>query len=173
LAEADEAYKTWRNLYLLYQKDFEEFSDMRPREIQDMLRGYAVCGRFMNQRLLNLVCQHMEFLNESSEYILRKLTSGGCIFAELFFNLSFGGVLSHALDAIFTGGLGGVAFGGGNDLTIAGLQTETELTGLVNVHFELGIDGGFKAFCGLILEIGDGCILLDTLNALQAGCLAS
>lgn len=63
LAEQDEAYRAWRDIYQKYCDAFETFVETQPVEIQDMLWGYAGGGRFMNQRLLNLACQYLEFPN--------------------------------------------------------------------------------------------------------------
>ena len=44
-----------------YEHAFEVFASKQSEEIQDILWGYAAGGRMMNQRLLNLACEHMIF----------------------------------------------------------------------------------------------------------------
>ena len=91
---------------------------------------------------------------------------------ELFFyDFGFGSVFLYAFDAVFAVGFGGIAFGDSDDLTVAGLQAETVFTGLVLIQFKLGMGDGFEVLDSLIFHIGNGGILFDTLNAVEAGCL--
>lgn len=43
------------------QERLMEIARKQPEEIQDILWGYAAGGRMMNQRLVNLACEYMEF----------------------------------------------------------------------------------------------------------------
>ena len=78
-------------------------------------------------------------------------------------------VLFDALDTVQAACLGSIALGDGDDLTVGGLQTETELTGLVLVHFKLGMGQDLEAFLGLVFNTGDGGILLDRGDTAAAG----
>ncbi len=62
-----------------------------------------------------------------------------------YYNGGVRGVLADALNAIEAAGLGLVALGGGDDLAIAGLEAEAELTGFIGVNLKLGVGDGFIA----------------------------
>lgn len=61
LAEQDEIYQIWKHGYDDCAKAFREFADSQPEEISNFLWGYAECGRIMQQRIVNLACDHMVF----------------------------------------------------------------------------------------------------------------
>ena len=55
------------------------------------------------------------------------------------------GVPAHAFDAVQAAGLGFVTLGDGDDLAVAGLEAEAELTGFIGVNLKLGVGDGFIA----------------------------
>lgn len=61
IAEQDNAYVVWKKTYEECTKQFEDYAYAQPEEIRDILWGYAAGGRLMNQRLVNLACEHMAF----------------------------------------------------------------------------------------------------------------
>lgn len=61
IAQEDMSYQAWHQTFLEYEHAFEVFASKQSEEIQDILWGYAAGGRMMNQRLLNLACEHMIF----------------------------------------------------------------------------------------------------------------
>ena len=83
-------------------------------------------------------------------------------------NGSLGGVLPDGSDAVLAGGLGGIAFGGGNDLAVACLQTEAELAGLVLIQLKLGMQGSL--FLRQVGKIGIRSDIGNTLDTLAASC---
>ena len=97
----------------------------------------------------------------------------GLFLGRSLFNLGLGGVLLHALNAVFAAGLGLIALADGDDLAVGGLQAETELTGLILVHFKLGMGQDLEAFLGLVFNTGDGGILLDRGDTAAAGSFGS
>ncbi len=61
IAQEDLSYQAWYQTFLECEHAFEAFAFQQPEEIQNILWGYAAGGRMMNQRLLNLACEHMIF----------------------------------------------------------------------------------------------------------------
>ena len=61
IAQEDESYLIWKKSFEECAKDFEVFAYQQPKEIQNILIGYAVAGRMMQQRKVNLACCYMEF----------------------------------------------------------------------------------------------------------------
>lgn len=61
LAGEDEAYRVWQGSFLAYAAAFQRYADSQPEAIREILWGYAESGRLMNQRLVNLACENMEF----------------------------------------------------------------------------------------------------------------
>lgn len=66
IAQSDPSYLLWNKTYEDAKAQFEAYANAQPQEIQDILWGYAAGGRMMNQRLLNLACEHMDFLDRES-----------------------------------------------------------------------------------------------------------
>ena len=62
LAEQDATYQMWKRSYEDCVCTFREFADNQPDEICNILWGYAECGRFMQQRIVNIACTYMDFL---------------------------------------------------------------------------------------------------------------
>lgn len=61
LAAEDTAYRLWRMSYEACASRFAAFANDQPEEIRNFLWGYAESGRLMQQRKVNLACEHMEF----------------------------------------------------------------------------------------------------------------
>lgn len=64
MAEQDDSFGLWRKSYQQYAEPFERFAGSQPKEIRELLWGYAESGRLMMQRMVNLACDHMEFKKE-------------------------------------------------------------------------------------------------------------
>lgn len=64
LAEQDTVYQAWANSFADCRDAFTAFASAQPEDIRNMLYGYADCGRMMQQRLVNLACEHMHFPDE-------------------------------------------------------------------------------------------------------------
>ena len=77
-------------------------------------------------------------------------------------NGGFGCVLLNALDTVYAAGLGLVAFAGGDDLTVASLQAETVLAGLIEIDLKLRVFEDLITLDGLILDAADT-VALDAL----------
>lgn len=63
LAQLDEIYLFWCKMYENYTTAFREYANAQPQELRDLLVEYAESGRLIYQRLANLACMHMDFLN--------------------------------------------------------------------------------------------------------------
>ncbi len=63
LAEQDEIYLVWKRSFEMCEEPFREYLKACPEEIRKILCGYADCGRMMCQRVVNLACKHMDFLD--------------------------------------------------------------------------------------------------------------
>jgi len=61
IAEEDFSYTVWRSIFEESEKPFAHYADNQTEEIRAVLWSYAYACRMMNQRLLNLACEHMEF----------------------------------------------------------------------------------------------------------------
>lgn len=61
IAQEDYSYNVWLRIFEESEKDFEVFANSQPEEIRSILWSYAQGGRMMNQRLLNLACESMNF----------------------------------------------------------------------------------------------------------------
>ena len=64
IAQTDLSYQVWSHTFQECQDAFTNFADNQPQEIRSILYGYAGSGRMMQQRLLNLACEHMHFPDE-------------------------------------------------------------------------------------------------------------
>ena len=65
IAEKDLIYRTWYQTFLESEAAFEAYAAEQPEEIRDILWNYAAGGRLMNQRLLNIACEYMDFIDPS------------------------------------------------------------------------------------------------------------
>ncbi len=63
IAESDENYQTWKKTYHGSAAEFETFANEQPEQTRKMLWAYAESGRLMYQRLMNLACEEMRFLD--------------------------------------------------------------------------------------------------------------
>lgn len=66
IAEEDNIYQVWAKSYEYYRDDFNRFASSQPDEIRNFLYGFAESGLLMQQRLVNLACEHMKFPDEES-----------------------------------------------------------------------------------------------------------
>lgn len=64
IAEKDMIYQTWAKSYEACREDFTRFANRQPEDVRNFLYGYAECGRLMYQRMVNLACEHMIFLEK-------------------------------------------------------------------------------------------------------------
>lgn len=67
LAEKDEIYLFWKNCFETSETPFKEFADNCPPEIQEILYGYADCGKMMCQRVVNIACKYMDFMDQDKK----------------------------------------------------------------------------------------------------------
>ena len=64
LADKDMVYQVWANSFADCRDAFAAFASAQTEDVRNMLYGYADCGRMMQQRLVNLACEHMRFPDE-------------------------------------------------------------------------------------------------------------
>jgi len=65
LAENDYSYTAWYRIFQESEKAFTDFANRQQEDIRTILWSYAQSGRMMNQRLLNIACEHMVFPSEN------------------------------------------------------------------------------------------------------------
>lgn len=63
IAENDPIYMAWFQTFAESEAAFEAYVSKQPKEIQTILWNYAGGGRMMNQRLLNIACEYMDFID--------------------------------------------------------------------------------------------------------------
>ena len=63
MAALDENYLVWKQEYMACGKKIEKFAKWFPRGVRNILFGYVNSGRMMYQRVLNIACQNMEFID--------------------------------------------------------------------------------------------------------------
>lgn len=61
IAEEDRIYTLWKHSFMECETAFREYVDAQPREVRQILWGYAEAGRMMQQRKVNLACSNMVF----------------------------------------------------------------------------------------------------------------
>ena len=61
IAQKDFSYNAWHRIFEESEKEFEAFANSQPEAIRTILWSYAQSSRMMNQRLLNIACEHMDF----------------------------------------------------------------------------------------------------------------
>ncbi len=61
IAQSDFPYNAWRRIFEESEAEFQAFTDSQPESICSILWSYAQSGRMMNQRLLNIACEYMDF----------------------------------------------------------------------------------------------------------------
>lgn len=64
IAEQDSIYQVWKNSYENSIPSFKQFANTQPEEVQNVLFGYADAGRMMMQRMINIACDKMEFVED-------------------------------------------------------------------------------------------------------------
>ncbi len=67
LAEQDAVYNVWKKSYEACVEPFRAYVDKQPEDIQNVLYGYAQCGRMMLQRIINIACENMEFIDSGKK----------------------------------------------------------------------------------------------------------
>ncbi len=61
IAGSDSVYLVWKETYEAAADEFEAYANQQPDDVRQILWAYAESGRLMNQRLVNLACEHMRF----------------------------------------------------------------------------------------------------------------
>jgi hypothetical protein len=61
IAGDDSVYLVWKETYEAAAAEFEAYVNQQPDDVRQILWAYAESGRLMNQRLVNLACEHMRF----------------------------------------------------------------------------------------------------------------
>jgi hypothetical protein len=69
MAEQDPIYQVWKNDYESNIALFKQFADTQPEEVKNVLFGYADAGRMMMQRMINIACDNMEFVEDRENSI--------------------------------------------------------------------------------------------------------
>ena len=69
MAEQDANYRAFKMDYEVCGKKIEKFLKWCPKRIQYLFQAYAVCDKMMNQRILNIACANMEFMDVLQEEI--------------------------------------------------------------------------------------------------------
>lgn len=64
IAQQDDPYLVWHNCREEFASAFHDFVESQPEEIRNVLLGYTCAGDMMHQRLLNIACEHMDFINK-------------------------------------------------------------------------------------------------------------
>lgn len=67
LAEQDDIYLIWKEGFEMCERPFREYVEACPEEIRRMLCGYAECGQMMCQRVVNIACKYMDFLESDQK----------------------------------------------------------------------------------------------------------
>lgn len=67
IAQSDFSYNAWRRIFEESEQEFQVFADSQPEAIRSILYSFAQSGRMMNQRLLNIACEHMEFSAQKTQ----------------------------------------------------------------------------------------------------------
>ena len=100
---------------------------------------------------------------------MRRIRGFFCDLILLLDDLGVGGVGFDGSDAVEAAVQRLVALTDGDDLTVAGLQTEAELAALVHIDLELRVGQGGDALHGLIFDVGDGSVFCNAGDSLAAG----
>lgn len=64
IAQEDEAFLFWQQIYEQNEKAFEEAMKHTPKKRREIILSYAEGGRTMMQRLMNIACENMDFTGE-------------------------------------------------------------------------------------------------------------
>jgi len=67
IAQQDSIYQAWARSFEDCREAFTQFANAQPEDIRNILYGYADCGRMMQQKLVNLACEHMRFPEEKDQ----------------------------------------------------------------------------------------------------------
>ena len=65
IAEDDFSYNAWYRIFIESEKAFTDYANRQSEDIRTILWSYTQSGRMMNQRLLNIACEHMMFPSEN------------------------------------------------------------------------------------------------------------
>lgn len=66
IAEEDSVYQMWRKSCEDITPAFDAFVGAQPQDVQMLLLGYMEAWRMMQQKLVSLACEHMEFPGDIS-----------------------------------------------------------------------------------------------------------
>lgn len=64
LARADEIYNVWYKSRLEFAEQFQQYADAQPQAVRNMLWGYACSGEMLLQRMINLACENMDYIEK-------------------------------------------------------------------------------------------------------------
>lgn len=67
MAELDEVYLVWKNSHEEFAGKFNGFIKWCPKKVRNYLCGYAESGRLMYQRMVNIACTHMDFIDTNKK----------------------------------------------------------------------------------------------------------
>lgn len=67
LAEQDDIFLIWKDGYETCERPFREFAESCPEEIRKILYGYAERGQMMCQRVVNIACKYMDFVDQAKK----------------------------------------------------------------------------------------------------------
>lgn len=65
LAEEQLTYQIWSDLQEKTKRDFDDFLLQQTEDVQSMLLSYAGSCLMTGQRLLNIACEYMDFIDPS------------------------------------------------------------------------------------------------------------
>ena len=66
IANKDISYQTWLKTMVSTEEAFEQYADIQPMKIRNLLWAYAGSVKMMHQRLMNLACLNMRFPDEEN-----------------------------------------------------------------------------------------------------------
>ena len=64
IAQEDEVFLFWQQMYRQSEKSFEEVMKHTSKKRREIILSYAEGGRTMMQRLMNIACENMDFVDE-------------------------------------------------------------------------------------------------------------
>ncbi|MBQ8881293.1 MAG: hypothetical protein IJ030_03870 [Oscillospiraceae bacterium] len=64
MAEQDAIFQVWKKDGKVYEKKCTRFLRWCPQKVREAFIGYVDCNRMMQQRILNIACQSMKFMDE-------------------------------------------------------------------------------------------------------------
>lgn len=64
IAQEDEAFLFWQQMYKQSEKAFEEAMKHTSKKRREIILSYVEGGRTMMQRLMNIACENMDFTGD-------------------------------------------------------------------------------------------------------------